>query len=81
EVQLDVAELAGISREAFAVRLDDMQAEFKQSVIDDHNAAIEAGVSGVPAVVVDDKYLVSGAVDTAHYVKVIEHVLAERETG
>ncbi len=81
EVQLDVAEVAGISREAFGVRLDDMQAEFTKSVIDDHNAAIEAGVSGVPAVVVDDKYLVGGAVDTAHYVKVIEHVLTEREAG
>ncbi len=80
-VHLEVAQAAGIDGDEFARRLTDQRDEFHAAVIDDHNAAVNAGISGIPAVVVDDKYLVSGAVDTSYYERVIDHVLSERGSG
>ncbi len=78
DVLLDVADEVGIDREEFASRFDEGRVPIAHQVIEDHNAAINAGVTGVPAVVVDGRYLVGGAVDVDQYQRVLEHVRSER---
>lgn len=78
DVLLDIAADVGIDRDEFARRFDDQRVELARLVIDDHNDAIEAGITGVPAVVVDGRYLVTGAVDVEHYRRVLAHVREER---
>lgn len=78
DVLLDVAVEAGIDRDEFAARFDDQRVPLAQQVIEDHNDAINSGVTGVPAVVVDGRYLVGGAVDVEHYQRVLAQVRAER---
>ncbi len=76
-VLLDIAEEAGIDRAEFEQRWDERNTELTNEVIDDHNDALDAGVSGVPAIVVDDTHLVVGAVETEYYREVIATVRAE----
>lgn len=78
DVLADVAESVGIDRDDFLTRFAEMSNEFARAAIDDHNDAINANISGVPAVVFDNKYLVSGAVDLDHYHQVLAQVRAER---
>ena len=40
--------------------------------------AVNSGITGVPAVVVDERFLVPGAVDADQYERVLEHVRTER---
>jgi len=79
-VLIEVAVEAGIDAAEFAARFDDQRVPLGQLVIDEHNEAINSGVTGVPGVVVDGQYLVSGAVDVDHYQRVINHVRKERAT-
>ena len=78
DVQVDVAEAAGIDRIEFELRLKRDYESAKAHVIADYEQAQQAGISGIPSVVVDGRYLVSGAVDGEHYIRVVEHVEAER---
>lgn len=77
-VQADVAEAAGIDRAEFERRLVDDYEAAKTAVIAEFEQAQQAGITGIPSVVVDGRYLVSGAVDVEHYIRVVEHVEAER---
>jgi len=79
EVLAQVAEAAGIDPEQWAERMAPDPHPLFNEVAQDHNQAIKSGVTGVPAVVVDDKYLIGGAVDVEHYREVIEHSKAERQ--
>ena len=81
DVQLDVAESVGIDRDEFARRLDDGFDGFRAAVVDEWEQAQELGITGIPSVVADGRYLVSGAVDVEQYVRVVEHVEAERTGG
>jgi len=81
DVLADVAVEAGIDRAEFVQRFDEQWNTFVQEVVDDHNAAINSGISGVPAVVVDGRYLIGGAVDVAEYERAIEFVLDERRNS
>lgn len=78
DVQVDVARAAGIDAEEFRHRLDDRFDEFRAEVVEEFETAQESGITGIPAVVADGRYLISGAVDTEHYVRVVEHIEAER---
>jgi predicted DsbA family dithiol-disulfide isomerase len=47
-------------------------------VIDEHNAAIEQGVTAVPTIVLDDVLPVQGAQDLESYERWIERLLERR---
>lgn len=78
ETLLDVAEQAGLDRAEFSATYHDQYQPLLRLVYDEHNLAVNSGVTGVPAVVVDQKYLVPGAVDVEQYERVLEHVRSER---
>ncbi|MCP3937079.1 MAG: DsbA family protein [Actinomycetia bacterium] len=78
DVLIDLAGRVGIDPHEFAERFHSGANDYARQSIDDHNTAVEAGIGGVPAVVVDGRYLVSGAVDVEEYQNVLERVRAER---
>ncbi|MCP5027815.1 MAG: hypothetical protein GY929_16190 [Actinomycetia bacterium] len=78
DVMVDVAEGAGIAADEFLGRWHHHGEALVQAVATDHQQASMAGITGVPAVVVDGKYLVTGAVDLDHYQGVLTRVRAER---
>lgn len=78
DVMVDVAEAAGIDGTEFLGRWHHNGEALVQAVATEHQQASMAGITGVPAVVVDGKYLVTGAVDVGHYQEVLTHVRAER---
>jgi predicted DsbA family dithiol-disulfide isomerase len=77
-VLTDIAREAGIDGEAFAAHCELDWKPIARSVYDDHNLAVNSGINGVPAVVVADRYLVTGAVDVDHYRAVLDQVREER---
>jgi len=72
DVLVDVARAAGIDGDDFGRRLDDEHRDLANAVIDDHNAAVEAGVGGVPAVVVNDAYPITGAQELDLYQRIVD---------
>lgn len=79
-VLVEIAESVGLGREAFIAALDD------QAFADEHKRdvqqAFQYGLNGVPASVLNNKYLVSGAQPYDVFVNVVEQVEAkERENG
>ena len=67
-VLTSVAEDVGIDGDAYRTVFNEQGPDLTQRVLDVHHEALQRGVNGVPAVVVDDRYLISGAVDVDHYV-------------
>lgn len=80
-VLVELAARVGIDPHRFAEQFAENASEFARDAIDDHNAAVQAGIGGVPAVVLDGKYLITGAVDVAEYQAAIEQVRRERLDG
>ncbi len=74
EVLIDVATEVGVDRAAFVAGLDEHSTAMTQAVIDDHNAAIELGVTGVPCVVINDVLPIPGAQDVEAYERWIDKV-------
>ena len=54
-----MATAVGLNREQFLAALDDPQ--YQQAVLADLEQAFQYGLSGVPALVYNSKYLVTGA--------------------
>lgn len=79
-VLVEVAGEAGVDEAVFASFYDDQWQPLARAAYEEHNQAINAGINGVPAVVVDNTYLVSGAVDTDHYRQVLARVREEQAT-
>jgi predicted DsbA family dithiol-disulfide isomerase len=50
-------------------------------VMDDHNEAVSLGIGGVPAVIVDDRWKVSGAQPREVYRRIVEMRLAGESLG
>ena len=73
-VLLDVAAESGLDRDEFASSFDDQGSPLKREVFDDYNLAVNSGVTGVPAVVVDGRYLITGAVEADEYRAVLDKV-------
>ena len=69
-----IAEETGLDVAAFLAALRDPGV--RREVIDDHNEAVSLGISGVPTVVVDDRWKVSGAQPTDVYRRLVEMRLA-----
>ena len=79
ETLVDIARNCGLDSAAFAVALDDE--ELARGVVDEHNQALQAGVSAVPTVVVDGVLPLPGAQDAAVYRRVIEKRLELQSRG
>jgi len=74
-VLADIAETIGLERAAFLAALDDPALE--QAVLADVAQAQAYGLSGVPAMVFADKYLVSGVQPYEVLVQVMEQLANE----
>jgi len=76
EVLADIAESVGLEREAFLEAL--AEAAYEEAVTADVVQAYRYGLSAVPALVFDDKYLVVGAQPYEALVQVTEQVREDR---
>ncbi len=72
DVIVDVAASTGIDADEFRGRLQTDHRQLADAVIDDHNTAVESGVGGVPAVVVNDEYPITGAQDLDLYRRIVD---------
>lgn len=78
DVLADVAAAAGLDRTEFGRRWADNETELTKAVWRDYATAVQSGINGVPAVVVDRQWLVPGAVDVDDYGRVIAKALEAR---
>lgn len=69
-----IAAETGLDVPAFVTALADPA--LLQAVVADHKEAVNAGIQGVPTVVVDGRWKLTGAADLATYRRVIERRLA-----
>lgn len=76
EVLLDVAEAQGLDRDAAGQVFDDPA--IADAVRAEERLAWDNNVSGVPAMVVDRKFIVPGAQDSQTYADVLRKVVARR---
>ena len=70
DVLLDVAEAAGLDR-AIVAKLIDSDADWN-IVADAHNAAVEAGVRGVPVTLFNSRFARQGAESVAVYARMLD---------
>ncbi len=75
DVLVTIAEAAGLEREAFLAALADPV--WEEAVLGDVATAHSYGINGVPALVFQDKYLVSGAQPYDVLIQVVEQIRAE----
>ena len=71
---LDIAVECGLDANEFLTALDDDA--LLRAVIDEHNEAIELGVTGVPAVVAPGGLVIPGAQDRAFYRRLVKKLAA-----
>lgn len=70
---LQVAEESDIAKATFEEVRTANEEKFTKQVFDEYNEAIANGINGVPAVVIDNRFLISGAVEVEQYQKALEH--------
>ncbi len=70
---LQVAEESNIDKDTFEEVRTTNEENFTKQVFDEYNEALNNGVNGVPAVVVDNRFLISGAVEVEQYQKALTH--------
>ena len=70
-VLVAIAGELGIDTSEFDALLTERGREFERDVWKDYAEAIERGIHAVPTVVVDDTFIIGGAVDTNDYRQVI----------
>ena len=75
EVLLDVAEKTGIDRKTAAVALDNE--EIARKTRSEERAAMEMNITGVPAMIVEGRFLIPGAQPPEAYVNVLRRVAAK----
>jgi predicted DsbA family dithiol-disulfide isomerase len=71
DVVLEVAAGVDLDPEEFAARLDAGGERLAAAVLADHRAALAEGIAAVPTVVVDDEYVLTGAMAAEQYLKVV----------
>ncbi len=71
DVILDVAGAVGIDSAQVSERLDAEAAALEEEVIADHRDALAHGIAEVPTVVVNDEYMLQGAMALEQYRKVV----------
>ena len=75
DVLAEVATAVGLNRDEFLAALDDPQ--YQNAMLADVQQAFQYGLSGVPAMVYNNKYLVTGAQPYELLVEVAEKAAAE----
>ncbi len=68
----------GVEREEFVTAAIERSAEMTQCVIDEHNSALEHGVTAVPTVVFGGGFPVPGAQDVETYERLVERIIEHR---
>jgi len=76
-VLADVAASVGIDPSGFETIYEDQWKKLARAAYDEHNEAVALGIGGVPAVVIADRFLITGAVDVDHYRAALDRVRAE----
>ncbi len=79
EELLKIADESEIDKAAFEGVQTTNGENFKKQVFDEYNEALHNGVNGVPAVVIDNRFLISGAVEVEQYQKALDHYREIRE--
>jgi predicted DsbA family dithiol-disulfide isomerase len=74
-----IASELGLDIAAFVEALRDPT--LGREVVDDHNQAVSMGISGVPTVIVDDRWQVAGAQPREMYRRIVELRLAGEPLG
>ncbi len=78
DVLAAIASDCGLDEGEFKIAFAQRRSDLEEQVVDDHNEAIRLGVTGVPATIVDDQVVISGAQDTAVFEQAIDQLLAQR---
>ncbi len=73
-VILDVAGSVGLDTGRLGASLDTDVESFETEVVDDHRAALGLGISAVPTAVVNDEYMLQGAMTLEQYRKVVSRL-------
>lgn len=71
-VLVEIADEIGLDPEEFDRALTEHGDDEERAVFADHHRAVELGINAVPAVVVDGRFLVQGAVEVDDYLRVID---------
>ncbi len=70
-VILDVAGRVGLDPATLAAALDDRAADFEAEGVADHRDALARGITAVPTVLVNDEYVLQGALPLEQYRRVV----------
>ena len=73
DVLTQVAHETDIETELFEEVLATREQDFKAQVFAEYNEALSSGINGVPAVVIDNRFLISGAVEVEQYRNALAH--------
>ncbi len=76
----EVAEEVGVDRHDFVSVAREQERSLATVVIDEHNSAIQSGVTAVPTIVLDDVLPVQGAQDVATYETWINRLIDRRHS-
>ena len=76
----EVAEEVGVDRHDFVSVAREQEHSLATVVIDEHNSAIQSGVTAVPTIVLDDVLPVQGAQDVATYETWINRLIDRRHS-
>jgi len=77
----DVASEVGIDRDSFLSIAREQEPSLAALVIEEHNSAIESGVTAVPTIVIDDVLPVQGAQDADTYEVWINRLIDHRRNA
>ena len=81
EVLITLAVKVGVDGDGFAGGLEEHNQAMTRSVIDDHNAAVEQGITAVPTVVINGMMPVPGAQEVDAYETWVERIAAALSSG
>lgn len=80
EVLADIAAEVGIDRDTYLAMVAEQRQSMAQQVIDEHNEAINQGITAVPTVLINQVLPVPGAQESESYIAWIERLL-ERQAA
>jgi predicted DsbA family dithiol-disulfide isomerase len=79
QVLADIAADVGIDRDEYLAMVGEQRQQMAQLVVDEHNEAINQGITAVPTVLINQVLPVPGAQETETYVNWIQRLI-DRET-
>ena len=80
-VLADLVAEVSVDRDAFAEAVNSQRQAMAELVIDEHNSAIEQGITAVPTVLINDVLPVPGAQESDSYIIWIERILERQATA